>query len=82
MKIMRKKLRGYYEHFVTLVKEVAVGIVTWKDNKSVNLLSIFVGATLEGKIRRFDQKIKTHVKVLCPEIIRIYNVHMSAVDFA
>jgi len=52
----------------------------WKDTKVVNLLSTCVGADSVIKVKRFDKKLKKHVEVDCPAIIKTYNKHMCGVD--
>ena len=77
---LKKEPRGKSVEFVGNVDGVDVACLSWKDNKTVNLMSTFSGQQPETTVRRFDQKNKVYKEVKCPEIITIYNKHMGGVD--
>jgi len=59
---------------VTKVRETDITAVVWKDTNVVNLLSTFFGADPVVKVKQFDKKLKKHVEVDCPAIIKIWVV--------
>lgn len=65
---------------MTKVRGTDITAVVWKDTKVVNLLSTFVGTEPVMKVKRFDKKLKKHVEVDYPAIIKTYNKHMGGVD--
>lgn len=80
-KIEQKKMeRGSSVEAVAIMENGPVVAVSWKDNKSVNLLSTFAGTQPMGKVKRYDRSKKTHVQVDCPKIVTEYNKHMGGVD--
>ena len=54
--------------------------VSWKDNKSVPMLSPFDGVNPVSNVQRFDRKEKCRVKVNCPYVITACKKHMGGVD--
>ncbi|XP_053376586.1 piggyBac transposable element-derived protein 2-like [Mercenaria mercenaria] len=54
--------------------------VRWYDNKSVNLVSSYVGVEPVEEVRRWDKKHKTYVQVNRPAIVVVYNRNMGGVD--
>lgn len=88
--LARKKVeRGYSEEYVANAFGIDISSVLWRDNKTVRLLSTYVGVkpflsrqietpTLTSK--RWDRKTKQKVDVDCPFIIKEYNRHMGGVD--
>ncbi|XP_053400500.1 piggyBac transposable element-derived protein 2-like [Mercenaria mercenaria] len=54
--------------------------VRWYDNKSVNLVSSYVGVEPVEEVRRWDKKHKTYVQVNRPAIVGVYNRNMGGVD--
>ena len=59
---------------------VQLHMVKWQDNRSVNLLSSFVGKHPETLVTRYDRKSKCNVEVPCPKIVKTYNMSMGGVD--
>jgi len=78
--VLKKNPRETIGSCVTKVRGTDITAVVWKDTKVVNLLSTFVGADPVMKVKRFDKKLKKHVEVDCPAIIKTYNKHMGGVD--
>ncbi|KAF2898614.1 hypothetical protein ILUMI_07560 [Ignelater luminosus] len=72
--------RGTSFEYTAIEDNVEVSNVSWKDNKIVNLLSSFVGKEPQIIVRRYDQKLKNHLDVSCPQIVAVYNKHMGGVD--
>lgn len=77
---LKKKPRGTYDESVCKINSVDVAMVTWKDNKVVNLMSTFVGSQPVESISRFTKKTKTREGIACPKIVKAYNQHMGGVD--
>ncbi|CAK1547946.1 unnamed protein product [Leptosia nina] len=73
-------VRGFYEENVATVDDIDVSAVVWKDNKPVNLLSIYVGAEPATTVTRFDKLKKERVAIPCSKVIKEYNAHMGGVD--
>lgn len=85
----RKQPRVFSTEYVGSSYNIDITNVLWKDNKTISLLSTYVGVkpflklnANEGieKIARYDRKSKRHIEVDCPQIIREYNAHMGGVD--
>lgn len=53
---MKKKQRGFSSECLTQVDGIPVTAVQWKDNKTVSLLSTFVGKEPTTEVQRFDKK--------------------------
>ncbi|XP_060858925.1 piggyBac transposable element-derived protein 3-like isoform X1 [Metopolophium dirhodum] len=79
-RLLMKKDRGYSEECFTVVEDVPISAVAWKDNKVVHVSSTFVGELEKNVVSRFDKKKKTTVIVPRPKIIEVYNKHMGGVD--
>lgn len=52
----------------------------WFDNKSVDVVSSYVGLNPIGEVRRCDKKAKQFIIVKRPNIIETYNKLMGGVD--
>ena len=74
------KARRTLEKYICSEDSVDVSSVIWKDNKSVALLSTFVGKFPESQVQRYDKKEKRTVEIPCPRVIIEYNKHMGGVD--
>lgn len=79
-KEMLRKPRGYSVEYVANINGVDVSTVSWKDNKTVNLASTFVGEKEKTKARRWDKKNKKYIHIDRPHIVSEYNRHMGCVD--
>lgn len=72
--------RGSYLEEVTDYEGTQISTTCWKDNKTVMLVSTYVGAEPVQSIRRLDKKSKKKVTLTCPKIVTEYNIHMGGVD--
>lgn len=79
-KSMKKKQRGAFSQVVC--DENKLVVVRWNDNKSVTLISSFVGSEPVQKIKRYCKEQKQKIEVDIPQIVREYNKHMGGVDLA
>lgn len=77
---LKKLGRGAYVERIAEHQGVVLKMVKWLDTRFVNLLSTFIGALPETKIKRFDRKSKVNIEVKCPSIIHVYNKFMGGVD--
>lgn len=59
-RILMKKDRGYSEECFTVVEDVPISAVAWRDNKIVHVSSTFVGELEKNVVSRFDKKKKDH----------------------
>lgn len=62
------------------VGERTVTVVSWLDNKVVNLCSTYVGIDPPSTDKRFNRKRKLYEEITCPRAILLYNRHMGGVD--
>ncbi|XP_055932210.1 piggyBac transposable element-derived protein 2-like [Argiope bruennichi] len=77
---LKLQVRGSITEFVAEYDGCELSNVSWKDNKTVTMLSTFAGTNPVSEVQRFDRKQKCHVKVNCPYVIKTYNKHMGGVD--
>lgn len=77
---MKKKGRGAIIEKVANVDGIDVSVVSWYDNKIVNVVSTYVGSQPTSEVRRFCRKSKTHVQIPRPQSIAVYNAYMGGVD--
>ena len=63
-----------------MVGETSLHTVKWYDNRSVSLLSNYIGAHPVTEVDRWDGKQKKVIKVPCPAVVREYNKNMGGVD--
>lgn len=70
--------RGTTDEISSFDKKIA--LVSWYDNKCVNLASNFVASGIPQKARRWDKFSKEYVEVELPEVISLYNNNMGGVD--
>lgn len=75
-----KKERGFSEECFTVIENIPITAVAWKDNKIVNASSTFVGEMEKSTVSRYDKKRKCVVPISRPKIIEVYNKHMGGVD--
>ena len=54
--------------------------VRWKDNKVVNVFTIFAGKDAQNKVKPYSQKKKKNVDVLQPKVVNVYSRFMGGVD--
>lgn len=79
-KDMKKKGRGTFEVVCDNAKRLAV--TKWVDSQCIHIASSFCAQDPVGIIERYDKKEKKRVSVPCPNVIKIYNIHMGGVDIA
>lgn len=77
---LKKEPRGSINEYVAEFEGCELYNVSWKDNKTVIMLSTFAGTNPVREVKRFDRKEKCHKKVTCPYVITTYNKHMGGVD--
>ncbi|CAH2088316.1 unnamed protein product [Euphydryas editha] len=65
---------------LTTVDNTDILIVTWYDNRVVNLASTYAGSTPALEVLRFNKKEKAYQNVACPKAMMTYNRHMGSVD--
>lgn len=76
--ILKKKRRGSYD-FSTESQE-NITAVKWFDNKSVSLISTFIGVHPMDTVKRWSQSEKKFVNIDRPQIVKNYNLNMGGVD--
>ncbi|XP_045453941.1 piggyBac transposable element-derived protein 3-like [Melitaea cinxia] len=79
-KDLKKLGRGATIEKLTTVDNTDISIVSWYDNRVVNLASTYVGSTPASEVRRFNQKEKAYQNLPCPKAVMTYNRHMGSVD--
>lgn len=79
-KELKKIGRGAMVEKVASVDDVKLSIVSWYDNKVVNLLSAFVGSEPVSTKRRYFRKDKEFRDITSPQSVDVYNKHMGGVD--
>jgi hypothetical protein len=77
---LKKKGRGSYDEKVAVMDDIDVTYVRWYDNKSVNLLSTFVGAEPLAAVSRWNRMENKYCQVPSPKLVQEYNKHMGGVD--
>ncbi|RVE73980.1 hypothetical protein OJAV_G00036640 [Oryzias javanicus] len=63
-----------------MVGDTTLHAVKWYDNRSVSLLSDYIGAHPVTDVHRWDGKQKKVIRVPCPAVVREYNKNMGGVD--
>lgn len=79
-KIVNKSHRGFMEGYVTQFRGCPLSVVQWKDNKTVVLLSSFLGIEPKTTVERYDRQKKLRQNIDTPHVILHYNRHMGGVD--
>ncbi|XP_048859480.1 piggyBac transposable element-derived protein 3-like [Brienomyrus brachyistius] len=77
---LKRTGRGSFEQKTAKVGETTLHVVKWYDNRSVSLLSNYIGAHPVTKVDRWDGKQKKIIQVPCPAVVREYNKNMGGVD--
>lgn len=57
-----------------------LSLVSWFDNKVVNILSTYVGSNPVSTKKRYSKKDKKHIEIESPKALDVYNYHMGGVD--
>lgn len=79
-KELKKQGRGSMAEKVAVIDNVKLSLVSWFDNKNVNLLSAYVGSEPTTTKRRYVRQDKKYVYVPSPQAVDVYNQHMGGVD--
>lgn len=79
-KDLKKIGRGTMVEKIAIVDDVKLSLVSWYDNKVVNLLSAFVGSEPTSTKTRYFRKDKQYKDVTSPQCVDVYNRHMGGVD--
>lgn len=77
---LKKLGRGSYDLKCEVNHDIVA--VRWLDNRSVQLLSTFIGDEPVTTCKRWDGKEKKFIDVPRPAIVSEYNKHMGGVDLA
>ena len=77
-KVVKKRARGTMDGCVS--KDESMGLVKWKDNNIVCLLSSAYPYHTTEQVERFDKSTRSYVKVPCPSSVIYYNKNMGGVD--
>lgn len=77
---MKKLGRGSIVEKVTEIEGVSLSLVSWFDNKVVNLLSTYVGSQPVSTMTRFSKKDKKYIQIESPKAVGVYNNYMGGVD--
>jgi hypothetical protein len=64
----------------TTIEDTTISVVSWLDNKIVNLCSTYVGETPKSSVKRYNRRQKQYNDVSCPKAVQLYNRHMGGVD--
>ena len=72
--------RGSFDEHEMDSNGVPVTAIKWYNNRAVCLAFFFVSSAPIEYARKYDRKIKDHVDVPVPHIVRTYNEHMDGVD--
>ena len=79
-KELKSQGRGSMVEKVAIIDGVQLGLVSWFDNKVVNILSSYVGSNPVTTKKRFSKKDKKYVEINSPKAVDVYNNYMGGVD--
>lgn len=79
-KVLKKKGRGAFD-FKTEVQQNIFG-VKWFDNKSVHMVSSYVGIDPMNNVQRWSTNERRYIEIPRPQIIAEYNQYMGGVDLS
>lgn len=77
-KDLKKEGRGSFDYFTECDENIVA--VKWHDNKSVNLVSSYVGIEPIGTVKRWSQTDRKYIDINRPHIVEAYNTNMGGVD--
>lgn len=77
---LKKKGRGSFEEFETVVDATKLIALKWYGNRAVTTLSTFAGAEPITSVGRWEHSKKMTLQVDCPSAVSIYNKFMGSVD--
>ncbi|BES89619.1 Hypothetical protein NTJ_02426 [Nesidiocoris tenuis] len=76
---LKKEGRGSMDSQI-LLPDGSLNIVRWYDSKAINLISSYCSIQPINCCKRFDQKLKKHIEVERPNVVKEYNAFMGGVD--
>ncbi|RXM30405.1 PiggyBac transposable element-derived protein 1 [Acipenser ruthenus] len=71
---------GFFRKKNGTVEDVVLHVVKCYNNRSVTLLSTYIGAKSIAEVQRWDRFRSTKVAVQCPAVVKKYNQYMGGVD--
>lgn len=77
-KELKKEGRGAVDYQVETSSNIIA--LRWYDNKSVDVVSSYVGIEPAGEVRRWDKRSRQYIFIPRPNIIATYNMFMGGVD--
>lgn len=77
-KSLKKDGRGAFDELVEMNSGAVA--VRWFDNRSVDLLSSYIGVNPVSNVQRYDKKNKKMITVPRPAIVKEYNKFMGGID--
>lgn len=79
-KELKKRGRGSFEEKTAVIDDVKLSLISWFDNKNVNILSAYVGSEPTTTKRRYCRREKQYRVITSPQAVDVYNQHMGGVD--
>ena len=77
-KELKTEGRGAVDYQVEISSSIIA--LRWYNNKSVDVVSSYVGIEPAGEVRRWDKRSKQYISIPRPNIIATYNMFMGGVD--
>ena len=72
--------RGAMDYQVTEFDGVELCVTRWFDNNVVNCLSTLHGCQPIDLVERWSPKEKKFIQITRPDVVKVYNAHMSGAD--
>lgn len=79
-KELKKNGRGSMAEKTAIIDNVKLSLVSWIDNKTVNMLSAYVGSEPTTTKKRYFRKEKQYKDITSPQAVDVYNQQMGGVD--
>ncbi|XP_046389336.1 piggyBac transposable element-derived protein 3-like [Ischnura elegans] len=77
-KELKKAGRGSYDCRSDIKNKITA--IKWYDNRSVHVISNYIGVEPIGKAKRWSQEQKSQIEIPIPAAIQQYNANMGGVD--
>ena len=77
-KDVKKQGRGEFDFRVDIALNVVA--VRWYDNKSINIVSLYVSIEPHHTVCRYDRSLKQKVNVKQPNIVYVFNQYIVDID--